>query len=244
MLSSLIVLLLTLQNKAVINIMSDISTLIIGAKGTIGAALVKAYEGDGALVTLSRDDIDYSEGALADKSQLMKEEHVFTQIICCIGTLHDDVVQPEKSLKELNKTTLEHYFYVNSVLPALVIKYFAPLLNKTTVSRFVCLSAMVGSTADNQLGGWYGYRASKAALNSLVKTASIELKRTHKNSVLAAIHPGTTVGELTAPFAKNIAPSKYYTPEQTAQRIKGVVTALKPEQSGSFLNWDGKQLPW
>jgi len=224
--------------------MTKTNTLIIGANGTIGSALVEAYDGTGQVMTLSRDQTDYQEESLSQIANELKAEHSFAQIICCIGTLHDDIVQPEKSLSQLNATTLQHYFYVNSVLPALIFKHFAPLLTKTEISRFASLSAMVGSTSDNQLGGWYGYRASKAALNSLVKTASIELSRTHKKSVLVAIHPGTTVGHLTAPFAKNIAPSKYYPPEQTAQRIKQVMGNLTPQQTGDFLNWDGQQLPW
>ena len=224
--------------------MSNNSTLIIGANGTIGSALASAYEQQGTMITLSRNEIDYEEEGLKKASATLKQEHSFSQIICCIGTLHDDVVQPEKSLRQISTTALEHYFYVNSILPALVIKHFSPLLSKTQISRFVCLSAMVGSTSDNKSGSWYGYRSSKAALNSLIKSTSIELKRTHKYSVVTAIHPGTTVGSLTAPFAKNINPDKYYTPEQTAQRIKNVIAELKPEQTGDFLNWDGSQLPW
>ena len=223
--------------------MTQNNTLIIGSEGTIGLALVNEYQQDN-LITLSRKDFEYTEDNLLKKSQDLQTTHSFTTIICCIGTLHDDTVQPEKSIKQIGTNTLEHYFYVNSILPALIIKFFSPLLSKTESSRFVCLSAMVGSTSDNHLGGWYGYRASKAALNSLIKTASIELKRTNKMTSIVAIHPGTTVGELTAPFARNIDPEKYYTPAQTARRIKTVASQLTPDQSGSFLNWDGSIIPW
>jgi len=202
-------------------------------------------EGGSNVISLSRKDTNYEEADLvAYVKQLKQDGYEFDQIICCIGTLHDDIAQPEKSLRQVNAEVLQHYFYVNSILPSIIIKVFSPLLNKSTSSRMACLSAMVGSTEDNQLGGWYGYRASKAALNSLIKTASIELKRSHKNSTLVAIHPGTTVGNLSKPFAKNIDPSKYYTPDQTAKRIQQVVADLKPEQTGSFLNWNGNVIPW
>ena len=138
----------------------------------------------------------------------MSEFGKFKTIICTIGVLHDDIVKPEKRLIDIDLEKLSHYFYVNTILSMMVIKHFSPLLNSEIESRFVCLSAMVGSTSDNQLGGWYGYRASKAALNSLIKTTSIELNRTNKNSCLVAIHSGMTIGELSAPYATRINPKK------------------------------------
>lgn len=228
--------------------------LIIGAKGTIGAALLDTLQQRYEVTSLSRDDTDYSETNLQQFSERFREQFKdqsttassFRHIICCIGTLHDDVVQPEKSLRQLQANTLQHYFYVNSVLPALLIKHFSPLLNNdgASTATFSCLSAMVGSTQDNQLGGWYGYRASKAALNSLVKTAAIEIRRRNKNAAVIAIHPGTTVGNLSAPFAKNVKPGKYYTPQQSAQRIHHVLEQLTAEQTGQFLNWDGQPIAW
>lgn len=224
--------------------------LIIGAKGTIGSALLDTLQHHYAVTSLSRDDTDYSETSLQQFSERFaaqcKVSGSFRHIICCIGTLHDDVVQPEKSLRQLQANTLQHYFYVNSVLPALLIKHFSPLLSKdsASVSTLSCLSAMVGSTQDNQLGGWYGYRASKAALNSLIKTASIEIRRRNKQAAVIAIHPGTTVGHLSAPFAKNVQPDKYYTPPQSAQRIHKVLEQLTAEQTGQFLNWDGQPIAW
>ena len=223
---------------------TESNVLIIGANGTIGSALVTEFEKTSSVTTLSRDDTDYQEESLAQFVKQLGAGTCFQQIVCCIGTLHDEVVRPEKSLKQVNSDFLEHYFYVNSILPLLLVKHFSPLLDKTQASCFACLSAMVGSTSDNQLGGWYGYRASKAALNSLLKTASIELRRSNKQMALIAIHPGTTVGELSAPFAKNVKPEKYYTPARSAQRIKIVMDSIQPEQTGGFFNWDGSVIPW
>ena len=109
--------------------MTQNNTLIIGSEGTIGLALVNEYQQDN-LITLSRKDFEYDEDNLLKKSQDLQATHSFTTIICCIGTLHDDTVQPEKSIKQIGTNTLEHYFYVNSILPALIIKFFSPLLSK------------------------------------------------------------------------------------------------------------------
>jgi NAD(P)-dependent dehydrogenase (short-subunit alcohol dehydrogenase family) len=118
------------------------------------------------------------------------------------------------------------------------------LLDKSEPSQFAFLSAMVGSIGDNRLGGWYGYRSSKAALNMIVKTASIEVSRSNKMAAFAVIHPGTTIGSLSKPFASGIPKNKYYTAEQSASRILSLTESLTPEQSGSFFNWDGSHLPW
>ena len=218
--------------------------LVIGSDGTIGSAIVDQLGSKYEVYRISRASCDYSESALQAQFEYLMKQGKFSKIICTIGVLHDDVVKPEKRIKELDQDKLMHYFYINSVLPALCIKHFHNLLDKSSSSTFACLSAMVGSTKDNQLGGWYGYRASKAALNSLVKTASIELTRTHKHSSLVAIHPGTTIGDLSAPFAKNVKPGKYYTPPQSAQRILAVMDSVSLDQSGSFFNWDGQLLDW
>jgi len=220
------------------------SVLVIGANGAIGSALTEVYDSASRVTRLTREYTDYQESSLAQLAKDFSSERRFQHIVCCIGTLHDQFVQPEKSFKQVNADFLQHYFYVNSILPMLVIKHFLPLLDKKQNSCFACLSAMVGSTQDNRLGGWYGYRASKAALNSLIKTASIELRRSNENAALVAIHPGTTRGDLSAPFAKKIKPEKYYTPQQSAQRIKAIMESVEPEQTGSFFNWDGSIIPW
>ena len=220
------------------------NALVIGAEGTLGKALCDNLSVDHTVYRLSRKNCDFSEQSLQQHSQSLKEKGEFSKIVCTIGVLHDELVQPEKRIQELDQEKLAHYFLINSILPLLCIKRFQPLLAKQSNSVFACLSAMVGSTKDNQLGGWYGYRASKAALNSLIKTASIEIARTHKHSSIIAIHPGTTIGDLSAPFARNVKPGKYYTPEQSAKRIVAVMNSTTSNQTGCFFNWDGELLDW
>lgn len=161
-----------------------------------------------------------------------------------VGWLHDEEAQPERRLESLNENQLLDYFRVNAVYPTLLLKSFKPLLPSKRSARVIQLGAKVGSIEDNKLGGWYGYRASKAALNMLWRTAAIEFRRTHKQLVLGVIHPGTTDSPLSKPFQKRIPKGKLYTPEQTAQRMLNVGRNLKPAQSGEFWFWDGKRLPW
>lgn len=218
--------------------------LIIGSSGTIGSALYNLMEANNELYTISQTDTDYSDESLFALSAELKEKGDFHTIICCIGVLHNDVVAPEKRLSQLNSDTLSEYFRINTILPTMCLKAFAPLLSKHEPSRFTFLSAMVGSIGDNALGGWYGYRSSKAALNMMVKTASVELARTHKKAAVAVIHPGTTQGPLSKPFSSGINRDNYYTPEQSATRILEITESLQPVNTGSFYNWDGSELPW
>ena len=232
--------------------------LIVGARGTVGAALAAERAATYAVTGISRAGngpgeagpcpmwyTDYSEADLQRVSdELSARRPRFDVIVCCIGVLHGDRFGPERRLADLQRDTLLTYFEVNAVLPALVLRFFAPLLRKDRPATCVALSAMVGSIADNRLGGWYGYRASKAALNMLVKTAAIEVARSNAGACLAALHPGTTRGPLSAPFTANTPPDKLYTPGQSARRIANVIAGLTPADSGGFFNWDGSVLPW
>lgn len=218
--------------------------LVIGSNGVIGQAIVAQLQASYELYTLSRGNCDFTDETLATKAVEYRQQGSFDLIICCVGVLHNERLQPEKRLSQLNADRLSEYFLINSILPALCIKHFAGLLNKTKPSVFLTLSAMVGSISDNKLGGWYGYRASKAALNMLVKTASIEIARQNKLACIASVHPGTTQGKLSKPFSSRVAPSNYYSPEQSANRIIELSTSLNAELSGGFFNWDTSQIPW
>ena len=165
-------------------------------------------------------------------------------VVHCAGILHEPGLQPEKSLRQCDPEALQRILTVNSIGPLLVAKHLIPLVPRRQPAHFAVLSAMVGSIGDNRLGGWYGYRASKAALNQLLRTLSIECKRTHPGLCVTAIHPGTTDTQLSQPFQGNVKPGKLYTPEQSAKRIIEVVTAGSPEDTGRFVNWDGKTIPW
>ncbi len=228
--------------------MSKKNALVIGSQGTIGCALVEQLKGDYQVSELSRLNCDYSEAALFAHAERLSEHGTFDLIICCVGVLHNDLLSPEKRINQLDAEKLLEYYRINAVLPGLCLKYFTPLLKRqgeeSATSCFVVLSAMVGSIEDNRLGGWYGYRSSKAALNMLVKTTAIEIGRVNKNAVLVSMHPGTTIGPLSKPFASRVSKDKYYSPEESAARIVTVAQSLSAASNGCFFNWDGSELPF
>ena len=198
---------------------------------------------DSRLVTVSVDITDPSElKALADTLRSNGDQPDL--VINAAGILHEQGIRPEKALGQCRQESLSRLFMVNSIGPLLLAKSIIPLMPKTGKSHFAVLSAMVGSITDNRLGGWYGYRASKAALNQFMRTLAIECRRSHPGLCVTAIHPGTTDTSLSQPFQSNVKPGKLYTTAQTAERIVRVVGAGQPEQSGRFVNWDGETLPW
>ncbi len=162
-------------------------------------------------------------------------------LINTVGYLHDGEVKPEKSLKDINLEKLVFDFKLNSCVTPLLAKVFKSYLKSKDKSYFVSLSAKVGSISDNRVGGWYGYRASKAALNMFIKTISIEYKRSHMNTNVLAIHPGTTITELSRPF---IANTKYqlHSTDETASNIISVI--LNSSADDQFYSWDGDVIPW
>lgn len=147
-------------------------------------------------------------------------------------------------MQQARRTSLARLFEINSIAPLLIARATLPLIPRTGASHFAALSAMVGSIGDNRIGGWYGYRASKAALNQFLKTLAIEARRTHPGLCVTAIHPGTTDTDLSEPFQGNVPEHRLYTPEQSAQRILQVVLGGTPDTSGRFMNWNGDPLPW
>jgi NAD(P)-dependent dehydrogenase (short-subunit alcohol dehydrogenase family) len=154
--------------------------------------------------------------------------------------LHDEILMPEKKLSDLRAENLLKSFAVNAIGPALVLRYFSPLMS-SECSRVVFLSAKVGSIGDNRLGGWYGYRASKAALNMLVKTASIELKRTAPNTIVIALHPGTVNSKFSKPFGGE---TKGRPADLACREMLQTIDALEARQSGQFLSYNAEVLPW
>lgn len=196
---------------------------------------------DSRLLTHKLDVGD--EGDITGLAELIRssgEEPDF--VIHCAGILHEPGVQPEKSLGQCDKNAISRVFEVNSIGPLMVAKAIVPLMPRRTDAHFTVLSAMVGSISDNRLGGWYAYRASKAALNQFMRTLSIECGRTHPGLCITSIHPGTTDTALSQPFQANVKEGKLYTPEQTAARILDVVRRSTAGQSGQFVNWDGNPI--
>jgi len=183
-----------------------------------------------------------SWGKLEDTLSAKAEN--FDAIISTIGILHNEKgVTPERSLKEVNLRTLQEVFAINCFSVPLAARYLEKFLSKESPSAFVFLSAKVGSIKDNRLGGWYSYRASKAALNMFVKTLAIEFERKAINTSLLAIHPGTTRSKLSSPFIKRTQ-LKVWNPDQTAKHILDTIEKSQPEGSGLFKNWDGTDLEY
>ncbi|MGD1905499.1 MAG: SDR family NAD(P)-dependent oxidoreductase [Leptolyngbyaceae cyanobacterium] len=165
-------------------------------------------------------------------------------VINCVGFLHRDGLQPEKSVRQLDGEQLLEYFRVNSIPTALLAKHALPLLKRSDRSFFTTISAKIGSIGDNRLGGWYGYRASKAALNMFLKTIAIEYSRKSPNTTVVALHPGTTDTRLSQPFQRNVPEHKLFTVERTVTQLWDVISGLQATDHGDFFSWDGNPLPW
>lgn len=224
--------------------------VVIGAGGGIGAAVLEGLRQRGRfakVLGLGRSSVPALD-LLEEASIERAARHVaalpgdLRLLFDASGFLHGHGFQPEKSWRDLDPAALAHNFAVNAIGPALLMKHFLPLLPRTGKSVFATLSARVGSIGDNNLGGWYGYRASKAALNQLVHTAAIELKRSRPQAICVALHPGTVDTKLSAPFAKSglaVRP-----PKEAAADLLAVIDGLTPEQTGGFLDYRGEALPW
>jgi NAD(P)-dependent dehydrogenase (short-subunit alcohol dehydrogenase family) len=222
--------------------------LILGATGAIGGALAAQLAADprcAQVVALSRHStpaIDFGQPeSIAAAADALRPQGPWHLVVVATGMLSGPSGGPEKRLGDLNATHLAASFATNTIGPALVLAHFAPQLARGARSLLAVLSAKVGSIGDNRLGGWYSYRASKAALNMLLKTAAIEVARTHPQAVLAALHPGTVDSALSAPFrgAQIGRP-----PAAAAQDLLAVLDRLQPQDSGGFWAYDGQRLPW
>ena len=231
---------------------------IIGSSGAIGSALVKelaqsypladiyafsrkAQKFDSALI--KSHTINYQEEESLKQSAHLVGENNLDLVIVATGLLHNNEIQPEKSFKELSSQKFQQLFLVNTITPALIAKHFIPKLNQTKRSVFAVLSARVGSISDNHLGGWYAYRASKTALNMIVKNLAIEFRRKSSSSLIVGLHPGTVDSLLSKPFQKNIAKEKLFTAEKSAQKLIKVLKKLQTKDSGKCFAWDGQEIP-
>ncbi len=236
--------------------------VVLGASGGIGSALVEALRrdlrfyhvaalsrsrpggwfDDDRATWLAADILD--EVSLGSAAQRIGALGAPTLIAVATGLLHGDGVTPEKSLRALDPHALTSLFQVNAIGPALAARYLLPLTPRDRVSVFAALSARVGSIEANALGGWYGYRASKAALNMLMRTAAIEYRRDHPLGICVAIHPGTVGSALSAPFLSNRPTDQVFSPQTAAGHILRVLDGLRPTDNGRFYAWDGSVIPW
>jgi len=217
--------------------------LVIGASGGIGGALAARLGADGAeVVALSRsaDGLDVTdERSVA--AALGRLEGAFELVLVATGGLRIDGQEPEKTLKSLDASRLAAQFALNATGPLLVLKHALRLMPRDRRAVFAALSARVGSIGDNRAGGWYGYRAAKAALNQLLRTAAIELARTHPRAVVVALHPGTVATPLTERY---LGRHPAVPPETSADNLLRVLSDLTPEDSGGFRDWAGKEIAW
>jgi NAD(P)-dependent dehydrogenase (short-subunit alcohol dehydrogenase family) len=237
----------------------DAVAVVVGASGGLGAALLAQVAGDprfSRVLALSRSavavdgsrtargDIDVTdEASIAAAAAQARALGTVRLVIVASGLLHGAGVRPEKHWGALTGDALARMFAVNSIGPALVAKHFLPLLPREGRSVFAAISARVGSIEDNRLGGWYAYRASKAALNMLLKTFAIELARRAPEAVCIGLHPGTVDTPLSKPFQDHVAPDRLFTPAQSAAYLIQVIDQVNAADSGGVFAWDGSRLP-
>ncbi|MFT5084384.1 MAG: NAD(P)-dependent dehydrogenase (short-subunit alcohol dehydrogenase family) [Lentisphaeria bacterium] len=244
-------------NKKRIN-MPNQNIVIIGASGGLGSAFVKAFADDSSntIYAFSRSEIEdklanvnygrvdfTAEASIKQAAEKSAQWGPLDCVIVAAGVLHDSDLKPEKSLRDLSVDNFQRSFVANTIGPALVAKHFLPKLQRNRRSVFAALSARVGSIGDNRLGGWYAYLASKAALNMVIKTASIEIARLQKQVIVVGLHPGTVDTSLSQPFQQRVPSDKLFSTEYSARQLIKVLQGLTVENSGKVFAWDGNEVP-
>ncbi len=230
--------------------------VVIGASGGIGAALVEhlcAMANIAHITATSRSGkVPGHAKVTAHKLDICDETAIAAfvasieaprLVIVATGVLHDDTMAPEKSWRTLSAENMARSYAVNTIGPALLAKHLLPLLPRSGKAAFAALSARVGSISDNRTGGWHSYRASKAALNQIIRTCAIELALKNKEALCVALHPGTVDTSMSAPFQAHVVAGKLFTPAYSAQSLLKVIDGLNPEDSGGCFAWDGKRIP-
>ncbi len=223
--------------------------VVVGAGGGLGGALAAALERNGAygrVTRLGRGSVPpldlLSEPSIAAAAASVAGQGEVRLVLDATGFLHDGRYRPERGWRDIDPAHMAHAFAVNAIGPALLMKHFCPLLAREGRAVFATLSARVGSIGDNRLGGWHSYRASKAALNQIVRTVSVELRRHNPAGICVALHPGTVDTALSAPFGK--AGLEVRSPASAAQDLLGVLAGLNAGHSGQFYDQHGKPIPW
>ena len=239
-------------------------TLIVGANSEIAKAiaLLTINTAHQQLIVVSRDTAFYEHQQFHD-SQVIKVKDYHEQsinrvvasiseldalninnVFICHGLLHNQHIKPEKRLSEFSADSFLELITANTVTPMLWLKSLLPCLSRKQTCKIIVFSARVGSISDNKLGGWYSYRASKAAMNMLLKSAAVELARSAKNIKLISFHPGTTDSPLSKPFQKNVPINKLFNSEFVAQQLIDIVHNIPIDGEASFVDWQGKSIPW
>jgi|TARA_B110000503_G_scaffold39076_1_gene64342 NAD(P)-dependent dehydrogenase (short-subunit alcohol dehydrogenase family) len=240
------------------------AALVLGASGGLAQAIIRELMADAEIdtvIAVSRNpapehfangpmtpvwiETEYSEPAMAAVvEQLQPFTGRFTRVVICHGILHSETLWPEKRLEDISAESLQTVFQANTVVPVLWLKLLHRLLKSKQRCVVAALSARVGSIGDNHLGGWYAYRSSKAALNMMLRTLSIEYGRRVKNVKIISFHPGTTDTALSKPFQASVPSDKLFTPEFVAERLCGIMAESEIDGQLSYLDWDNKAIPW
>ncbi|MEO9459308.1 MAG: SDR family NAD(P)-dependent oxidoreductase [Lentilitoribacter sp.] len=233
---------------------------IIGASGGIGKAVVEQLSNSAQIekilacgrteISYKAPNVDYQTIDLTDEATIEAAAKRACEIgpqdlvFVTTGFLHNNDVKPEKAIRDLSIEGFEQNFAINTIGPALVAKHFLPIMRKDDKSVFACLSARVGSISDNGLGGWYAYRASKAALNMVLKNLSIEAHRRYKQMIILGLHPGTVDSSLSEPFQGNVSKEKLFTPQYSAEKLLSVIENATIENTGDIIAWDGERIEY
>ena len=232
--------------------------LIVGGSGGIGQAMVKQVQETYPDATVHatyrhhlpqdrQNNIQWHALDVTNEAEIKQLSEQLTELdwlINCVGILHTQDKGPEKSLQSLDIAFFQHNLTLNTLPSVMLAKHFCHALKQSDSARFAVISAKVGSITDNRLGGWYSYRASKAALNMFLKTLSIEWQRTMKHCVVLSLHPGTTDTPLSQPFQQSVPKGKLFTPEYVANCLLPIIANATPAQTGRFFAYDGTELPW
>jgi NAD(P)-dependent dehydrogenase (short-subunit alcohol dehydrogenase family) len=240
----------------------NLNIAVIGASGSLGKMFVKQLaqnEKTKSIFAFSRSKTDFENEKIAshfidieDEESIKSAANIASKnakidmVIVATGMLHgknngQDLL-PEKSLRDLSKEKFQQLFSINTIAPAIIAKHFLPKLNRETKSVFAAISARVGSISDNHLGGWYSYRASKSALNMVLKNASIEIGRSNKNAVIIGLHPGTVDSKLSKPFQGAVKEGKLFTPEYSVKKLLEVIENSSPIDSGNIIDFNGVKI--
>lgn len=239
---------------------TDLNVAVVGAAGGLGSALVECLSEDERVTTVHAATrsagypvegkvwhcpIDVTqEATIRNAAERVSAAAPLDLVIVATGILHTRDIQPEKSMRDLDARKMKEVFAVNAIGPAMVAKHFLPRMRRAGKSVFAVLSARVGSIGDNRLGGWASYRASKAALNMLVKTFSIEHARSRSDAIIVALHPGTVDTPLSKPFQARVARGKVFAPKVAADYLLEVINNLEATDTGGFFAWDGSAIDY
>jgi len=237
--------------------------LVVGASSAIAGALIERWSKEAVrpitAVSRSLADVhslsalkgvnayqsDYSDESLQSMTTELLDGGIdINRLIVCNGVLQGEGYRPERALNQLEVSAMRDVFEANTFTPMRVLAALWPVLKRSTAPRIAVLSARVGSIADNQLGGWYSYRGSKAALNMMLKCAALELRRLNPAAKLIAYHPGTVDTPLSKPFQGTVAPEKLFSPERAAKALDAVLSPLEADGELSYVDWRGEKIPW